>query len=131
MVDGCRSSCSCHQPSTIHHQPTVYFAPRLRTMNLVVDLFRRVLKPSAGLPVGVAGPFLRPTGDLPSPPPWGWSRGFITTPRTCGFLPSQRDLPALPHDSFSWSTLPTWPIVALHSMSTRRTSLDGSRTWAY
>src|SRR2546423_12070097 len=23
-----------------------------------------------------------PTGDFASPPPWGWSRGDITTPRT-------------------------------------------------
>src|SRR5438552_14437420 len=100
-------------------------------MNFVVDLFRRVLKPSAGLPHGVAGPFLRPTGDLPSPPPWGWSRGFITTPRTWGFLPFHRTLPALPHDSFSWSTLPTWPVVALHSMRTLRPSEEGRRTCAY
>jgi hypothetical protein len=28
-------------------------------------------------------PFVRP-----SPPPWGWSTGFIATPRTMGRLPN-------------------------------------------
>src|SRR5688500_4997064 len=69
----------------------------LRTIYFVVRLFRRVLKPRAGLPHGVIG-LLRPTGDLPSPPPWGWSRGFITTPLFAGRLPSHRTLPALPYD---------------------------------
>ena len=26
-------------------------------------------------------------GGASSPPPWGWSRGFIVTPRTCGRCP--------------------------------------------
>uniref|UniRef100_A0ACD5TAL9 Uncharacterized protein n=1 Tax=Avena sativa TaxID=4498 RepID=A0ACD5TAL9_AVESA len=35
-------------------------------------------------------------GAFPSPPPWGWSTGFITTPLTTGRLPSQHLDPALP-----------------------------------
>jgi len=34
-------------------------------------------------------------GDfLPSPPPWGWSHGFIATPLTVGRIPKARTLPA-------------------------------------
>ena len=47
---------------------------------------------------------------LPSPPPIGWSTGFMTVPRTVGRKPFQRLRPALPMDTFSWSRLPTWPI---------------------
>ena len=68
--------------------------------------------PSAGLPQGVTGPG-RPIGDLPSPPPCGWSQGFITEPRTVGLQPMWRFLPALPMFTFSWSMLPTWPMVAM------------------
>src|SRR6266571_3041161 len=67
--------------------------PRLRTIIFSVRLLRRVLWPRAGLPQGVWG--WPPIGARPSPPPWGWSRGFITEPRTVGRLPSQRDRPAL------------------------------------
>ena len=35
------------------------------------------------MPQGVTGPG-RPTGLLPSPPPWGWSQGFMTEPRLPG-----------------------------------------------
>ncbi|KAL3027925.1 hypothetical protein AAZX31_03G084100, partial [Glycine max] len=42
-----------------------------------------------------------PIGALPSPPPCGWSTGFITTPPT-GRLPSQHLDPALP--IFFWFT---------------------------
>ena len=38
----------------------------------------------------------RPTGLLPSPPPWGWSQGFMTEPRTVGRTPMWRLRPALP-----------------------------------
>ena len=55
----------------------------------------RVFLPSA-LPHGETGG--RPPDDLPSPPPSGWSTGFIATPRTLGLMPSQRLLPALPTD---------------------------------
>ena len=49
-------------------------------MNLSDCFFLRVFNPSAGLPQGVIGA-LRPTGARPSPPPCGWSLGFITEPR--------------------------------------------------
>ena len=55
------------------------------------------------MPHGVTG--CRPPEVLPSPPPSGWSTGFIATPRTCGRLPSQRLRPALPIDTFSWSMI--------------------------
>src|SRR6266508_4061073 len=70
---------------------------------------RRVLYPLVGLPHGVIGWLPLP---LPSPPPMGWSTGFITVPRTVGLKPFQRTRPALPTDTFSWSRLPTWPTVA-------------------
>ena len=68
----------------------------------------------AGLPHGVLGGM--PVGDLPSPPPCGWSRGFMTTPRTSGRWPMCRARPALPRFWFSWSRLPTWPTVAMQRM---------------
>src|SRR6478672_6331099 len=37
---------------------------------------------------------------LPSPPPCGWSTGFMTVPRTVGRFPFQRERPALPPASF-------------------------------
>ncbi|KAK9663006.1 hypothetical protein RND81_O322300, partial [Saponaria officinalis] len=52
------------------------------------------------------GVFFYQLGALPSPPPWGWSTGFITTPLTTGRLPSQRLDPALP--KLFWFT-PTFP----------------------
>ena len=39
-----------------------------------------------------------PCGDFPSPPPCGWSTGFITTPRDWGRTPSQRGV--RPHGGF-------------------------------
>src|SRR5579884_2568285 len=76
-----------------------FFALRRETMNLSVRLLLRVLKPRVGWPHGVTG--CRPPEVLPSPPPCGWSTGFMVTPRLCGRFPSQRVLPALPCDSFS------------------------------
>src|SRR6266566_4017795 len=73
---------------------------------------------------------LRPAPVLPSPPPCGWSRGFIVEPLTVGLTPSQRLRPALPLDSFSCSMLPTWPMVAWQFTWTRRSSLEGIRTTA-
>src|SRR5207253_5707665 len=84
---------------------------------------RRVLYPFVGLPHGVMGWLPLP---LPSPPPIGWSTGFITVPRTVGRNPRHRVRPALPTETFSWSRLPTWPTVAMQSTGTRRTSPDGS-----
>src|ERR687888_627714 len=74
---------------------------RRRTIKSLVRLLRRVLYPFVGTPHGVTG--WRPPDVLPSPPPCGWSTGFIATPRTRGRLPSQRVRPALPMEIFSWS----------------------------
>ena len=63
------------------------FPSRLLTMSLLDGLFFfLVFRPRAGLPQGVHGPG-RPTGARPSPPPCGWSFGFITEPRTVGRIP--------------------------------------------
>src|SRR3954462_3167115 len=82
----------------------------------------------AGPPHGVTG--WRPPFDLPSPPPCGWSTGFIAEPRTDGRFPRQRLRPALPPVMFWWSTFPTWPTVARQSSGTRRISPDGRRRTA-
>src|ERR1700760_3598466 len=58
---------------------------RLMRMNRLVYLFDRVFLPLVGLPHGVTG--WRPPEVRPSPPPCGWSIGFIDTPRLCGFAP--------------------------------------------
>src|SRR5256885_15072715 len=98
-----------------------------RTINLSDSLcLRRVRLPRVGTPQGVTG--WRPPFDLPSPPPCGWSTGFIAEPRTVGRLPRQRLRPALPSVTFSWSTLPTWPIVARQVSGSRRLSPEGRRT---
>src|SRR6266498_5915091 len=101
---------------------------RLLTMNCEVRLLLRVLAPLVGLPHGVTG--WRPPDVLPSPPPWGWSTGFMTTPRTVGRLPFQRIRPALPQLMLDCSALPTSPTVARHRTSTLRISPDGIRSWA-
>src|ERR1022692_3455908 len=75
-----------------------YFVRRF-TINLSVRLLFRVLYPRVGWPQGVTG--CRPPEVLPSPPPCGWSTGFIETPRLCGRFPSQRERPALPIVTFS------------------------------
>src|SRR5579864_9744528 len=101
----------------------------LLMMKSSVRLLLRVLYPRVGCPQGVTG--CRPPEVLPSPPPCGWSTGFIDTPRLCGRLPSQRDRPALPMVTFSWSMLPTCPIVAMQSCETLRVSPEGNFTSAY
>src|SRR5262249_22809500 len=88
-----------------------YFCPRRRTMKTSVRRLLRVLWPLVGWPHWLTG--WRPPEVRPSPPPWGWSTGFIATPRTFGRMPSQRERPALPIATFSCSVLPTWPIVAM------------------
>src|SRR6202034_85282 len=90
---------------------------------------RRVLPPLASLPVGEHG--LRPPEVLPSPPPIGWSTGFIATPRTVGRLPFQRLRPALPSLMLPCSALPTSPIVARQDTAARLISPDGMRRAAY
>src|SRR6056297_1571143 len=99
--------------------PFPYLRPRRRTIMPSVRLFLRVLYPLVGTPHGVVGwtPKFRP-----SPPPCGWSTGFITVPRTCGRRPSQRLRPALPRRTLPCSVLPTRPIVARQRLGTRRTS---------
>src|SRR6202050_4464868 len=78
------------QPSTYRRAPRVR---RRRTIIALDFLFRDRVRPS-GLPHGDTG--WRPPEDLPSPPPSGWSTGFMATPRVCGRLPFQRLRPALP-----------------------------------
>src|SRR6184192_2017920 len=105
------------------------FFSRRRMMSLFeAFLGLRVRKPSAGFPHGVLG--LPPGPVLPSPPPCGWSTGFMVEPRTAGRLPSHRERPALPPDSFSCSRLPTWPSVAWQRTWMRRSSVEGMRTTA-
>src|SRR5688572_23451753 len=89
--------------------------------------FRRV-RPSF-LPHGVDG--WRPPEDLPSPPPRGWSTGFIATPRTLGRLFFHRLRPALPIETSSASALPTSPTVARQSIGTVRISPEGRRKVAF
>ena len=79
-------------------------------------------------PVGLTG--CRPPLVRPSPPPCGWSMGFMAVPRTCGRSPSQRVRPALPMLMFIWSALPMVPIVARHEAGMRRISPLGSVSWA-
>src|SRR6185312_11524662 len=105
--------------------------PRLRPRTIILfDGFLRcrVFLPST-LPQGDVGG--RPPELLPSPPPSGWSTGFMATPRTLGRLPSQRLLPALPTDRSSCSALPTSPTVARQRPCTRRISDDRSRRVTY
>ena len=80
------------------------------------------VRPS-GLPHGDTG--WRPPEVLPSPPPCGWSTGFMATPRVCGRTPFQRLRPALPILISSCSALPTSPTVARQSIGTRRISVRG------
>src|SRR4051812_39744432 len=112
-------------PGGTRHEPVSYFACRRRTMSRSVFLLLRVFLPLVGLPHGVTG--WRPPEVRPSPPPCGWSIGFIATPRTEGLRPSQRFRPALPITIFWWSGLETAPIVARHSARTMRISPEAMR----
>src|SRR5664280_3174172 len=56
---------------------------RLRTIILSESLLRALVRPS-GWPHGDTG--CRPPEVLPSPPPSGWSTGFMATPRVWGAL---------------------------------------------
>src|SRR6201991_3398159 len=100
-------------------------ACRLETMNLLVDLFLRVFLPLVGKPHGVTG--CRPPEVRPSPPPCGWSIGFMVTPRLCGRRPIQRVRPALPIETFILSGLETAPIVPMQRPLTRRCSAEFRR----
>src|SRR5579859_7215619 len=103
------------------------FLPRRRLISLSLGLCERRVRPS-GLPHGLTG--CRPPELLPSPPPSGWSTGFIATPRTDGRLPFHRLRPALPSLMLPCSALPTSPTVARQVTSTRRISPDGIRSTA-
>ena len=70
-----------------------------------------VLTPRVFFPHGDIGDGL-PIGDLPSPPPCGWSLGFITDPLTVGLTPICLFLPALPHLTRLCAAFETSPIVA-------------------
>src|SRR6185503_2069011 len=89
--------------------PRFRLAYRRRTIRRSLGWPLRRVRPS-GLPWGLTG--WRPPDVLPSPPPCGWSIGFIATPRTVGRLPFQRMRPALPQLMFDCSELPTSPTVA-------------------
>ena len=66
-------------PDAARHLRQPFVALRRRTMKPSVRLLLRVFAPFVGLPHGVTG--CRPPEVRPSPPPCGWSTGFITTPR--------------------------------------------------
>src|SRR5258707_13902258 len=102
--------------------------PRRRLIRRSLGLLGLRVRPS-GLPHGLTG--WRPPELLPSPPPSGWSTGFMATPRTEGRLPFQRLRPALPSLMLPCSALPTSPTVARQLASTRRISPEGIRSWAY
>src|SRR5204863_2529126 len=102
---------------------------RSRTIITCVRLLRRVLKPLLCTPHGDTGGCA--DAVRPSPPPCGWSIGFMATPRTVGRTPRQRLRPALPMDSRLCSELPTSPIVARQSMCTLRISPERNLSCAY
>ena len=79
-------------PSRIHsHIPKLIGRPLLLCMQYFV--FVLVRYPFAGIPFRDLG---CPPDARPSPPPIGWSTGFIATGRVRGLLPNHLDLPALP-----------------------------------
>src|SRR5207245_7822754 len=90
---------------------------RRRTINFCDSLVVSRVRPS-GFPHGDTG--WRPPDVLPSPPPSGWSTGFMATPRVCGRTPFQRLRPALPSEVSSASGLPASQAVARPSTDTRR-----------
>src|ERR1700746_2735975 len=110
---------------TIVRLPYFFRLWRLRRMNLLVDLLVRVFLPLVGLPHGGTG-WRRPE-VRPSPPPCGWSIGFMETPRLCGRRPIQRLRPALPIEVFMWSGFDTAPIVPRQRPCTRRCSPEFRR----
>src|ERR1700722_6975879 len=105
-----------------------FFLERRRVMSLSLGRCARLVRPS-GLPHGLT--VCRPPEVLPSPPPMGWSIGFIATPLTLGRRPFQRLRPALPSLMLPCSALLISPTVAPQFASTSRISPDGIRSWAY
>src|SRR5271156_3452045 len=110
---------------TLFETATHYLALRLRTIIFEVRLLRRVFLPIVIWPQGVVGG--RPEVERASPPPCGWSTGFIAIPRTLGRLPMLRIRPALPMTCFSCSMLPSCPMVARQVIWILRTSPEGMR----
>src|SRR5215471_1635028 len=106
----------------------LFFFERRRVISLSLGLCAGLVRPS-GLPHGLTG--WRPPEVLPSPPPIGWSIGFIATPRTLGLRPFHRLRPALPSLMLPCSALLTSPTVARQAASTKRISPDGMRRWAF
>src|SRR4029450_2120046 len=98
------------------------------TIILSLDLPGWRVRPS-GWPHGLTG--WRAPEDFPSPPPCGWSTGFMAPPRTLGRRPFHRMRPALPQLMLDCSALPTSPTVARQRTSTLRISPDGMRSCAY
>src|SRR6185295_6637172 len=92
-------SCSAWQNSIILHFALYilryFFGLRLIIDGLLYFVLVRVFTPMACLPQGVVG-YFKPIGLWPSPPPCGWSIGFIALPRTVGRIPMWRLRPALP-----------------------------------
>src|SRR5690554_7201696 len=101
--------------------PYYFFLPIIKLLEYFFGVL--VLSPLANKPLRERG---CPPEALPSPPPIGWSTGFIETPLTLGLLPNQRFLPALPRLTFMCSELETVPIVAMHDPSTNLISPEGS-----
>lgn len=81
-----------------------------------------------GLPHGVREdlPWLPLLLLLPSPPPWGWSTGFMATPRTTGLRPNHLLCPAFLSFFALCSGFDTVPIVALHRESISFSFPEGS-----
>src|SRR3954463_5268561 len=98
-------------PDGAGHFFLFFLAWRDRMIILSVALLLRVRAPLVGLPQGVTG--WRPPEVRPSPPPCGWSTGFLATPRVSGRLPIQRLRPALAKFWFWLSGLETAPTVAM------------------
>ena len=74
---------------------------------------------------------LMPLGCRPSPPPSGWSTGFIALPLTVGLIPSYLDRPAFPKFLNLYSSLDTWPTLAQDSKGTFLISVEGILSKAY
>src|SRR5690606_36265561 len=72
-----------------------------------------------------------PPDERPSPPPIGWSTGFMATPLTLGLFHNHLFLPAFPKTTFMWSPLETVPIVAIQAPSTNLVSPEGNLSVTY
>ena len=98
-------------------------------MYLLDNFFlERVLYPFAGTPFLDLG---CPPEALPSPPPIGWSTGFIATPLVLGRRPNHLLLPAFPDFCNPCSELDTVPIVAKQVSKTNLLSPLGNFNVAY